>query len=69
MTGKLYSVPASSMEPALRCARPNPGCSAETADRVYVVSSGGRSNRIAAIWWLSGRPAVVLERSGASGRS
>ena len=41
VAGKAYRVPASSMEPALRCARPNPGCSAETSDRVAVLRFWG----------------------------
>lgn len=67
VTGKLCSVPASSMEPALRCARPNPGCSAETADRVYVVRFWGpvEPNRGDLVAFRT--PAVVLERCGAGG--
>jgi signal peptidase I len=31
---KLYRIPSSSMEPTFRCARPAPGCTAGTSDRV-----------------------------------
>jgi signal peptidase I len=34
---KAYRIPSSAMEPALRCARPFPGCSASTSDRVAAV--------------------------------
>lgn len=31
---KAYRIPTASMEPALHCAKPNPGCRGETSDRV-----------------------------------
>jgi signal peptidase I len=34
---KAYRIPSSAMEPTLRCARPAPGCSAETSDRILAV--------------------------------
>lgn len=34
---KLYRIPSSAMEPTLRCARPDPGCSAKRSDRVAAV--------------------------------
>ncbi|MDQ3822166.1 MAG: signal peptidase I [Actinomycetota bacterium] len=34
---KLYRIPSASMEPTLRCARPAPGCTADTSDRVAAI--------------------------------
>jgi signal peptidase I len=31
-----YRIPSSAMEPTLHCARPSPGCEADTMDRVFV---------------------------------
>jgi signal peptidase I len=36
VTSHLYRIPASSMEPTLHCARPQPGCLASRADRIVV---------------------------------
>ena len=38
---KRYSVPSSAMEPTLRCARPNPGCTGDEEDRVVVLRFWG----------------------------
>jgi len=65
---KLYRIPSSGMEPTLRCAKPDPGCTA------------GRSDRVAALrveWPFEGvgrgdvvffdTPARAVERCGAGG--
>jgi signal peptidase I len=36
---KLYRIPAASMEQTLHCARPLPGCSADSSDRILVLRS------------------------------
>jgi signal peptidase I len=40
-----YRVPSSSMEPSLRCAKPNPGCTADTSDRVLAIKRVGEPER------------------------
>jgi signal peptidase I len=67
VTGKPYSVPAASMEPALRCARPNPGCSAETADRVFVVRFWGPVEPDRGDLVAFRTPPLAVERCGAGG--
>jgi signal peptidase I len=37
-TLKGYTIPTSTMEPALRCARPAPGCTGDANDRVFVLT-------------------------------
>ena len=37
-TLKGYTIPASTMEPTLRCARPAPGCTGDANDRVFVLT-------------------------------
>ena len=34
---KLYRIPSAAMEPTLRCAEPNPGCSGESSDRMLAL--------------------------------
>jgi signal peptidase I len=40
-----YRVPSSSMEPTLRCAKPNPGCTADTSDRLLALERVGDPGR------------------------
>lgn len=40
-----YRVPSSSMEPTLRCARPEPGCTADTSDRLLALERVGEPGR------------------------
>jgi signal peptidase I len=67
VSGKLYSVPASSMEPTLRCARPNPGCSAGTGDRVFVLRFWGPVEPERGDLVAFRTPALAFERCGAGG--
>jgi signal peptidase I len=65
---KLYRIPSASMEPTLRCARPNPGCTADRSDRVAALrvewpfEGVGRGDIVA-----FETPPLAEERCGAGG--
>lgn len=65
---RTYAARSSSMEPTLHCARPDPGCEADTADRVlvnqlsYTVGSPKRGQIV-----VFETPPAAVERCGSGG--
>jgi signal peptidase I len=64
-TLKLYTSPSSAMEPTLRCARPNPGCSARFSDRFAVLTRIRSYDRGDIVVFRT--PPVAVEKCGSAG--
>jgi signal peptidase I len=66
-TLKVYTSPGSAMEPTLRCARPNPGCSARFGDRFAVLTRIRSYDRGDIVVFRA--PPVAVEKCGFAGTS
>ena len=65
-----YRIPTPSMEPALHCARPTPGCTAARSDRVlanrFILHCASRSAATSSSSRRRRRPCSVAERAARS---